>query len=83
RQPEPALETSYANAGQISPGYSAPWAAPGVRLKALNWMLQDLAPLRVAPRMDPSMVRWLISMLSNCSQSAYARNKARMLRIAE
>lgn len=83
RQPEPALETSYANAGQISPGYSAPWAAPGVPLKAIKWMLQDLAPLRVAPRMDPSMLRWLISMLSNCSQSAYARNKARMLRIAE
>ena len=24
-------ETSYANAGQISPGYAAPWAAPGCR----------------------------------------------------
>ncbi|MCB2018483.1 MAG: FAD-dependent oxidoreductase, partial [Hydrogenophaga sp.] len=26
RQPGPALETSFANAGEISPGYSAPWA---------------------------------------------------------
>ncbi|MET4000709.1 D-amino acid dehydrogenase [Marinobacterium sp. MBR-109] len=83
RQPEPALETSHANAGQISPGYSAPWAAPGVPLKAIKWMLQDLAPLRVAPRLDPTMLRWLVSMLSNCTQAAYARNKARMLRIAE
>ena len=27
----PALETSFANAGQVSPGYSTPWAAPGSR----------------------------------------------------
>lgn len=83
RQPEPALETSFANAGQISPGYSAPWAAPGVPLKAVKWMMQDLAPLRVAPRLDPTMIGWLSSMLANCTHKAYARNKARMLRIAE
>ena len=34
RQPGAALETSYANAGQVSPGYSTPWAAPGIPLKA-------------------------------------------------
>jgi len=83
RQPEPALETSFANAGQISPGYSAPWAAPGVPLKAMKWLVQDLAPLRIAPRLDPVMLGWLARMLSNCTQQAYARNKARMLRIAE
>jgi len=33
RQPSPAQETSFANAGQVSPGYSAPWAAPGIPLK--------------------------------------------------
>lgn len=83
RQPEPALETSFANAGQISPGYSAPWAAPGVPLKAMKWLVQDLAPLRIAPRLDPVMLGWLSKMLANCTQSAYARNKARMLRVAE
>lgn len=83
RQAEPALETSFANAGQISPGYSAPWSAPGVPLKALKWMVQDLAPLRIAPRWDPVMLGWMGKMLANCTESAYARNKARMLRIAE
>ena len=29
RQQGPALETSFANAGEISPGYSSPWAGPG------------------------------------------------------
>ncbi|MBA4501266.1 D-amino acid dehydrogenase [Marinobacterium marinum] len=83
RQPEPAMETSFANAGQISPGYSAPWAAPGVPLKAIRWMMQDLAPLRVAPRLDPVMWGWMARMLANCTHKAYARNKARMLRVAE
>ena len=27
RQSGPALETSFANAGELSPGYSSPWAA--------------------------------------------------------
>ena len=35
-----ALETSHANAGQISPGYASPWAAPGIPLKAAKWLLQ-------------------------------------------
>ena len=47
RQAGPAQETSFANAGQISPGYAAPWAAPGVPLKALQWMFQRHAPLAI------------------------------------
>mgnify|MGYP003597491198 CR=1 FL=1 len=47
RQPGAALETSYANAGQVSPGYSTPWAAPGIPLKALKWLFQRHAPLAI------------------------------------
>ena len=43
RESGPALETSAANAGQISPGYAAPWAAPGVPLKAICRPLGDHA----------------------------------------
>jgi glycine/D-amino acid oxidase-like deaminating enzyme len=39
RQPAVAMETSFANAGQVSPGYASPWAAPGVPLKAIKWLL--------------------------------------------
>ena len=35
RQPGAGLETSFANAGEVSPGYSAPWAGPGVPVKAI------------------------------------------------
>ncbi|HET8904692.1 MAG TPA: D-amino acid dehydrogenase [Saccharospirillum sp.] len=83
RQPESALETSYANAGQISPGYSAPWAAPGVPLKAIKWLMQDLAPLKITPQLDTHQWRWLLSMLMNCTSAAYETNKSRMLRVAE
>ncbi|SFG23247.1 D-amino acid dehydrogenase [Neptunomonas qingdaonensis] len=83
RQPAAALETSYANAGQISPGYSSPWSAPGVPLKAVKWMMQDLAPLRIQPALDPVLFKWMTKMLSNCTESAYRVNKSRMLRIAE
>ena len=54
RQPAAALETSYANAGQVSPGYSTPWAAPGIPLKAIKWLFEEHAPLAI--RLDGSPV---------------------------
>ncbi|WP_432695883.1 D-amino acid dehydrogenase [Marinobacterium sp. YM272] len=84
RQVDVALETSYANAGQISPGYSTPWAAPGVPLKAVKWMMQDLAPLMISGKeLDLQTLGWMGKMLSNCNEASYRVNKARMLRIAE
>jgi D-amino-acid dehydrogenase len=83
RQPGPALETSYANAGQVSPGYAAPWAAPGVPLKALRWMFQKHAPLAIGLDGSMAQLRWMWRMLRNCSPDRYATNKERMVRLAE
>lgn len=83
RQSGVALETSYANAGEISPGYAAPWAAPGVPLKALKWMLMEHSPLVMHPRLDWAMWRWLASLLRNCTTARYQVNKARMVNLAE
>ena len=83
RQPGPGLETSFANAGQISPGYAAPWAAPGVPLKALKWMLQEHAPLSIAPDGSLFQLRWMWQMLMNCRASQYSINKQRMVHLAE
>lgn len=82
REPGPALETSFANAGQVSPGYAAPWAAPGVPLKALKWLFSRDAPLVIKPGLDPRQYLWLLQMLRNCTAKRYAVNKARMLRLA-
>jgi D-amino-acid dehydrogenase len=83
RQDGPAQETSFANAGQVSPGYSTPWAAPGIPLKALKWMFQKHAPLAI--RLDGSLfqLNWMAQMLRNCTPARYATNKERMMRVAE
>ena len=83
RQPATGLETSFANAGQVSPGYSAPWAGPGVPLKAVRWMLMRHRPFVMWPRADPHLLSWLRLMLANCTEAAYHVNKGRMVRLAE
>src|SRR3546814_3842328 len=83
RQPGPGLETSFANAGEVSPGYASPWAAPGIPLKALKGLFMQHAPLIVRPRPDPAMWAWMLKMLRNCTPERYAVNKGRMVRVAE
>lgn len=83
RQPEVARETSFANAGEISPGYASPWAGPGIPAKAIRWLFMKHAPLIIRPKVDMEMVRWLIAMLGNCNASDYRVNKGRMVRLAE
>ena len=83
RQPGPAQDTSFANAGEVSPGYSAPWAGPGVPVKAIKWMLMSHSPLVVWPLLDPAMWRFGVRMLANCTERAYRLNKSRMVPIAE
>lgn len=82
RQDGPALETSFANAGQISFGYSSPWAAPGVPLKALKWMFAEHPPLTIRPDGSLTQLRWMLQMWRNCTAGRYAVNKERLLRIS-
>ncbi|MFO1049676.1 MAG: D-amino acid dehydrogenase [Geminicoccaceae bacterium] len=83
RQPGPALETSFANAGEVSPGYSSPWAAPGLPIKALQWLFMHHRPLVIWPRPDPAMIAWGLRLLLNCTAARYELNKSRMVPIAE
>lgn len=83
RQPGPALETSFANAGEISPGYASPWAAPGIPRKAIKWLTMRHAPLILRPKLDLATLGWLAATLRNCTEARYALNKSRMVRLAE
>ena len=83
RQNGPALETSFANAGEVSPGYSSPWAGPGVPLKAIKWLTMKHGPLVIRPLLDPAMAVWVLRLLRNCTAKRYALNKSRMVRVAE
>ncbi|MEZ5566630.1 MAG: D-amino acid dehydrogenase [Gammaproteobacteria bacterium] len=83
RQAEAGLETSFANAGEISPGYASPWAGPGVPWKAIKWLLMRHRPLVIRPYLDIELVRWGFAMLRNCTAARYDINKSRMVRLAE
>ena len=83
QQQGPALETSFANAGEVSPGYASPWAAPGIPLKALKWLFMRHRPLFIWPRPDPDLIRWGLRMLMNCTAARYEINKGRMVPLAE
>jgi D-amino-acid dehydrogenase len=78
RQPGAGLEASFANAGNVCPGYATPWAAPGMRAKALRWMLAEHAPLKLNFRADPALLGWMVRWLRECKPERFRLNKARM-----
>jgi len=82
RESASALETSFANAGQISFGYSSPWAAPGIPLKAIKWMFSQHPPLTIRPDGSLFQLQWMFQMWRNCTADRYATNKERMLRLS-
>ena len=83
RQAAVAMETSHGNAGQVSPGYASPWAAPGIPLKAMKWLLQRHAPLAIKLTGEPRQYFWMMQMLRNCTAARYGVNKERMVRLSE
>ncbi|OOR90891.1 D-amino acid dehydrogenase [Moraxella bovis] len=83
RQSDVAMETSFANAGQISPGYSTPWAAPKIPQKAVRWLMQKHAPLAITPDGTGFQLAWMKQMLANCNAEQYEINKERMMRVSE
>ena len=85
RQPDAALETSFANAGQISVSYCEPWANKEAPLKALKWMFSKEAPLLFRPQwptFGPTAKfgggwlqwRWGLQFLGQCNDAAFERN---------
>jgi len=56
RRSGPALETSFANAGGICPGFAGPWAAPGMPANILRWLFTrhgDIKIRNARHRADP------------------------------
>jgi len=74
RQPGAALETSFANAAQISVSYCEPWASRQAPAKLLKWMFRNDAPLLFRPRLDWQQWRWGLRFLAQCNDAAFERN---------
>ena len=79
RQPDAALETSFANGAQISVSFCEPWANAGAPLKVAKWLLRDDSPLLFRPRLDPAQWRWGLSFLGQCTDAAFERNVAQLV----
>ncbi len=82
RQPGPALETSFANGGQISACHTEPWATPATLPKVLKWLGRDDAPLKFRLKADPALWSWCLRFLVNCTPGRADANTERMLRVA-
>ena len=78
RQADAALETSFANAAQISVSYCEPWANKEAPWKALKWMFSKEAPLLFRPQWPIGrgwhQYRWGLEFLANCNDAAFERN---------
>lgn len=83
RQPGPALETSFANGGQISVSHAEPWANPAAPLKVLKWLGREDAPLLFRPRADWLQWRWGMAFLRECTAARTAHNIRQIVALAE
>jgi len=79
RQPDAALETSFANGAQISVSFCEPWAHPDAPLKVLKWLARDDSPLLFRPKLDPWQWLWGMSFLTQCTEGAFERNVAQLV----
>jgi D-amino-acid dehydrogenase len=82
RRPEPGLETSFANGGQISAGHAEPWAKPSVLPKIFGWLGREDAPLLFRPRADWAQWRWGLGFLRECIPGRFERNSRTLSALA-
>jgi D-amino-acid dehydrogenase len=78
----PARETSYANAGMLTPSMADPWNAPGVHWKLLGWLGRDDAPMLLRSREIPRLAGWGLRFLWNSRPAPYRRNMLKNLALA-
>ena len=77
-----AEEASFANAGVVAPGYTTPWAAPGMPAKVLRHLLSRHAPVRLALPLAPGQLGWMWRWWRACQAPVFAANRAQMYRLA-
>ena len=82
RQPGPALETSFANGGQISASHAEPWANPRAPWTILKWLGRADAPLLFRPTADWRQWRWALQFLIECLPSRTQYNTIQCVNLA-
>ncbi len=82
RQPEAAMETSFANGSVLHTSEAEPWSRPGMPRAVLGWLGKNDAPMLLRLRALPSMWRWGIDFVRHCTVEQYRRAVATNLRLA-
>jgi D-amino-acid dehydrogenase len=82
RQPGTALETSFANGGQISTSHAEPWANPGAPWQAIKWLGHEDSPLLWRLRADAAQWAWGLRFLRECLPGRTRANIAAILNLA-
>ena len=75
-----AMETSFANGGQLSASNAEVWNHWSTILKGLKWMLKSDAPLLVNPKPSWHKLSWFVEFISNIPH--YERNTVESARLA-
>jgi D-amino-acid dehydrogenase len=78
-EPRVGQGASFANGGQLSYSYVAPFAGPGVIGKVPHWMLDPDGPLRFRPQADRGQWAWLIAFLRACNPATAELTTRRLL----
>lgn len=68
RHPYAAMETSFANGGQLSASNAEVWNSWATVLKGLRWMFQPGAPLLVNPKPSWHKLSWMAEFVSAIPQ---------------
>tara|TARA_B100000315_G_scaffold259396_1_gene315267 strand:- start:2086 stop:3330 length:1245 start_codon:yes stop_codon:yes gene_type:complete len=74
RQPKPAMETSYANAGLIAPGHAFSWAAPGMPSNLFKSIYRKDQVFRFRSNLNPQLLRWGWQFFKECTKTRSIRN---------
>lgn len=82
RRAGPALETSFANAGMLTPSQAEPWNEPGILGKMIGWIGKEDAPVLLRPAALPSMLYWSLQFLRNSGQQRFVENTRANARLA-
>ena len=66
RESAAAMQTSFANGGQISVSHATPWANPRTPMQTLKWLFKEDAPLLYRLRGDKAQLKWAMQFLQQC-----------------
>ena len=81
RQPIASNETSWGNAGMISPGHSYTWASPKAPKMLFRSLFYNDTALKLKLRLDPQLFSWGLKFLKNCTVDKARENTANKLRL--